>query len=191
MVFNLNKLSFDKANSGSLSIYEKLRSHFYLKLKKINYGQYTYVKKNVQIRVTDNAKIKIGMKTLIQENSFILLTKPKPELIIGNNVNIGRGCIISIKDKMVIGNDVEIGPNVSFFDQNHQFNANQLIREQLSTIKSIKIGNDCWIGSGSIIMKGVEVGNGSVIGSGSIVNKSIPEMEIWAGNPAKFIKKRT
>ena len=120
-----------------------------------------------------------------------MLTKPKPELIIGNNVNIGRGCIISIKDKMVIGNDVEIGPNVSFFDQDHQFEANQLIREQLSIIKSITIGNDCWIGSGSIILKGVDVGNGSVIGSGSIVNKSIPEMEIWAGNPAKFIKKRT
>ena len=187
----MNKLSYDKANSGSLTIYEKLRSHFYLKLKNINYGQSTFIKKNVKIRCTDNAKINIGTGTLIQENSFILLTKPKPELIIGNNVNIGRGCIISIKDKMVIGNDVEIGPNVSFFDQDHQFEANQLIREQLSIIKSITIGNDCWIGSGSIILKGVDVGNGSVIGSGSIVNKSIPEMEIWAGNPAKFIKKRT
>lgn len=186
----MNKLSFDKANSSSLNIYEKLRSHFYLKFKNVKYGSTTYVKKNVQIKCTDNAKIEIGKNCLIQENSFILLTKPEPALNIGNNVNIGRGCIISIKDKMVIGNDVEIGPNVSFFDQNHQYEKGKLIREQLSIIKKIKIGNDCWIGSGSIILKGVEIGNGSVIGSGSIVNKSIPEMEIWAGNPAKFIKKR-
>ena len=91
---------------------------------------------------------------------------------------------------MIIGDDVEIGPKVSFFDQDHQYSRDKLIREQLSLIKKIKIGNDCWIGSGSIILKGVELGNGSIIGAGSVVIKSIPDMEIWAGNPAKFIKKR-
>ena len=186
----MRKLTFDIANSASLTLIEKLKSHFYLNLKKVQYGNSTYIKKNTIIKCTDNGKIFLGSNTLIQENSYLLLTKPNPSLHIGNNVNIGRGCIISIKDKMIIGDDVEIGPNVSFFDQDHQYSRDKLIREQLSLIKKIKIGNDCWIGSGSIILKGVELGSGSIIGAGSVVIKSIPDMEIWAGNPAKFIKKR-
>ena len=62
------------------------------------------VKKNVQIKCTDNAKIEIGKNSLIQDNSFILLTKPEPELNIGNNVKIGggSGVIEDIKDNSVV-----------------------------------------------------------------------------------------
>jgi len=52
------------------------------------------------------------------------------------------------------------------------------------------IGNDVWIGDKSLIKTGVNIGNGSVIGMGSIVTKNIPPYEIWAGNPAKLIRKR-
>lgn len=45
------------------------------------------------------------------------------------------------------------------------------------------------MGAHTIILKGVHIGKGAVIGAGSVVTKNIPENEIWAGNPAKFIKK--
>ena len=57
--------------------------------------------------------------------------------------------------------------------------------------KGIRINNDVFIGANSIILKGVEIGKCSVIGAGSIVTKCIPENEIWAGNPAMFIKKNS
>lgn len=56
--------------------------------------------------------------------------------------------------------------------------------------KSTKIGNDVWIGSKSLIKAGVNIGDGVVIGMGSVVTKDIPPYEIWAGNPAKFLRKR-
>ena len=53
----------------------------------------------------------------------------------------------------------------------------------------VKIGDNVWLGAGVIINPGVTIGDNSVIGSGSVVTKDIPEDSIFAGNPAKFIRK--
>ena len=52
------------------------------------------------------------------------------------------------------------------------------------------IGNDVWIGVKSIIKAGVTIADGAVIGSGSVVTKDVGPYEVWAGNPARFIRKR-
>lgn len=55
----------------------------------------------------------------------------------------------------------------------------------------VVIGDHCFIGARTIICSEVKIGNNSIVGAGSVVTKSIPNNEIWAGNPAHFIKKRT
>lgn len=52
------------------------------------------------------------------------------------------------------------------------------------------IGNDVWIGECSLIKAGVKIGDGAVIGMGSVVTKDVCPYEIWAGNPARFVRKR-
>ena len=54
----------------------------------------------------------------------------------------------------------------------------------------VYIGNNCFIGTGTIISKDIKIGDNSIVGAGSVVTKDIPADEIWAGNPARFIKKR-
>lgn len=54
----------------------------------------------------------------------------------------------------------------------------------------VYIGDNVFIGTGTIISKDVRIGENSIIGAGSVVTKDIPDNEIWAGNPARFIKKR-
>lgn len=54
----------------------------------------------------------------------------------------------------------------------------------------IIIGSDCWVGENSLIMGGVTIHSGSIVGARSIVTKNIPPYEVWAGSPAKFIRKR-
>lgn len=58
-----------------------------------------------------------------------------------------------------------------------------------STIElPVEILNNAFIGADSTILKGVVIGENAVIGACSVVTKSIPANEVWAGNPAKFLK---
>lgn len=52
----------------------------------------------------------------------------------------------------------------------------------------VHIGENVLVGANSIILKGVSIGKNSVVGAGSVVTHDIPDNEIWAGNPANFIK---
>lgn len=56
--------------------------------------------------------------------------------------------------------------------------------------KDTFIGNDVWIGEGCKIKSGVKISDGAVVGMGAIVTKDVGPYEIWAGNPARCIRKR-
>ena len=53
-----------------------------------------------------------------------------------------------------------------------------------------EIGNDVWIGYGTIILSGRKIGNNATIGAGSVITRNIRPYDIVAGNPAKSIKKK-
>ena len=54
----------------------------------------------------------------------------------------------------------------------------------------VKIGDGTFIGAHTIICNSVVIGKNVIVGAGSVVTKSIPDNEIWGGNPARFIKNR-
>lgn len=56
--------------------------------------------------------------------------------------------------------------------------------------KHVTIGNDVWIGHGAVIMPGVTIGNGAVVGANSVVTRDVGAYEIFAGVPARLVRKR-
>lgn len=52
------------------------------------------------------------------------------------------------------------------------------------------IENDVWIGNGAKVKAGVRIATGAVVGMGSVLTKDVGPYEIWAGNPARLIRKR-
>ena len=52
------------------------------------------------------------------------------------------------------------------------------------------IGNDVWIGNGVRVKAGVTIADGAVVGMGSVLTKNVGPYEIWAGNPARLLRKR-
>ena len=55
-------------------------------------------------------------------------------------------------------------------------------------MKPVKIGDNCWIGSGAIIFPGVEIGDGSIIGAQTVVTKNVPPNSVFIGIPGKVIE---
>lgn len=52
----------------------------------------------------------------------------------------------------------------------------------------VYIEEDAFIGVNTIICNSVTIGKGAIIGAGSVVTKDIPAYQVWAGNPARYIK---
>ncbi|HEX3386493.1 MAG TPA: acyltransferase [Mucilaginibacter sp.] len=101
------------------------------------------------------------------------------------------GVSIYCAKSITIGPNLFCGANVNIWDTDfHPIDHNDRInnRDHLAVSESIIIGSDVFVGANSIILKGVTIGDRSVIGASSVVTKNIPPDEIWAGNPAKFIK---
>ncbi|WP_309600814.1 acyltransferase [Emticicia fluvialis] len=112
-------------------------------------------------------------------------------LKIGSNVGMSSAAITCMKE-IIIGDNVTIGGGVCIYDSDfHPLNPTLRIlnENQYTQHKSVTIEDNVFIGAHSTILKGVRIGKNSIVGACSVVSKSIPENEIWAGNPAKFIKK--
>lgn len=104
------------------------------------------------------------------------------------------GISIFCSKKIILGKYVNAGGNVSIWDTDFHpldFEARRIHDNSKIASAPIHIEDDVFIGANSIILKGVTIGARSIIGAGSIVTRSIPSDQIWAGNPARFIKEQT
>lgn len=129
-----------------------------------------------------------NMVGLYKKCSFAVLEGAK--LHIGDNCGFS-GVSIYCTSEIRIGNNITCGGNVNIWDTD--FHPLDYKARRINDPKHIKhapifIGNDVFIGGNSIILKGTTIGDRVIIGAGSVVTKNVPHDEIWAGNPAKFIR---
>jgi acetyltransferase-like isoleucine patch superfamily enzyme len=140
------------------------------------------------------ANVKLGKRVHIGIGSRLWA----PSLLeVGNDVYIGRDCIISVNGQ--IGNYVLIANKVGLIGRlDHDFHAiGKPIRyapwigdpdfNGKGKEKKIIVDSDVWIGYGAIILSGVHIGRGAIISAGSVVTKSVEPYVIVAGVPAKQI----
>lgn len=107
---------------------------------------------------------------------------------VGENFFANYGCIILDVNKVKIGKNCMLAPNVGIYSATHPVKA----EERYNGVElglPITIGDNCWIGAGTIICPGVIIGDNVVIGAGSVVCKNIESNSVAVGNPAKVIKK--
>lgn len=139
------------------------------------------------IQFGDN--VKVGRYTSIRASNHYRM--PGRGVKIGNNFSCGDFSFFGCAGGISIGNDVMMGQNIRFHAQNHNFeDMDLLLREQGTTSKGITIGNNCWVGSGTVFLDGSSIGDGCVVGANSLVTKSFPDNCIIMGQPAKIIRYR-
>jgi len=95
-------------------------------------------------------------------------------------------CHLDARNGIELGQNVWIGPNVSIISMNHDvLDYNSYVRAE-----PIRIGNDCWVGAGAIILPEVELGDHTVVAAGAVVTKSFSDGDqIIGGCPARVLKK--
>lgn len=133
-------------------------------------------------------EIVLGRAVKIQAGA--ILRSCTGRIVISSNVSIGSYAVIHALGGVYIGNNTLISPCVQIYAQNHGTRRETLISTQPQTAKGIRIGKDCWIGGGAIILDGVTIEDGVVVGAGSVVTRDIPPYAVVAGNPAKLIGDR-
>ena len=85
---------------------------------------------------------------------------------------------------ITIGDNVTLAPNVHVLAHD----ASTKVFLDHTRVANTKIGNNVFVGAGSIILPGVAIGNNVVVGAGSVVTKDIPDGSIAIGNPARVVK---
>lgn len=106
-------------------------------------------------------------------------------LTVGKNFNRIDGCIIDYSHcwLITIGDNVTLAPRVHILA--HDASTKMFLN--YAKIGLVEIGNNVFIGAGSIILPNVKIGNNVIIGAGSVVTTDIPENSLAVGNPAKVI----
>ncbi len=122
---------------------------------------------------------KLGKYSYIGNNSFVSDTD------IGSFTSISTDCYIGGTSHPT--DWVSTSP---VFHKWENIMKKNFARHEFEIFKRTTIGNDVWIGNRVMIKAGVKIGDGAVVGMGSIVTKDIGPYEIWAGNPARLIRKR-
>jgi acetyltransferase-like isoleucine patch superfamily enzyme len=158
-------------------------------------GKGVLIEDYVTIEALSTDGIRLGNGVTIARYSMIKATGVLGNLGVGLSVgagsNIGEYSFVGAAGGVTIGARVAIGQRVSFHAENHRYSDDTVpIKEQGVTRQGIVVEDDCWIGSGAIILDGVRVGKGSVVAAGAVVNRDVPPYSVVGGVPARVITLR-
>lgn len=121
----------------------------------------------------------------------IMVARYGGQIEIGDGFGISGSTIYSTKS-IKIGKNATIGANCKIIDNDfHPLDPEQRrlnLNEEHTARAPIVIGDNCFIGMNSIILKGTTIGNNVVVGAGSVVHGTFPDNCIIAGNPARIIR---
>ena len=110
----------------------------------------------------------------------------KRGLVVGKNFNCMGGVIIDPSHcwHIFIGDNVTLAPNVHILAHD----AAPKVMLNYTRVANVSVGNNVFVGAGTIVLPGVNIGNNVVIGAGSVVAKDIPDNSVAMGVPAKVVK---
>lgn len=86
-----------------------------------------------------------------------------------------------------VGDYTMFGPNVTVATAGHPI-VPELREKAYQYNFPVRIGRNCWIGAGALIMPGITIGDNVVVGAGSVVTKDLPSNVVAVGNPCRILR---
>lgn len=109
---------------------------------------------------------------------------------IGSGNYFNRNFMIDACGLVEIGDDNMFGPDIYITDSNHTHGIEISPKQAPMKVGRVKIGDRCWIGAKTVILKDVELGDGCVVGAGTVVTRSFPADSVIAGVPARLLEQK-
>lgn len=134
---------------------------------------------------------KVGENTVIMEVKFFNWYHRGPSgLKIGDDCFIGDETLIDLYDEVILENQVTLAPRVTVLTHMNVGYRNHPLQQAFPKMsKPVVFKSGCVVGAGSIILSGITIGKESLIAAGSVVTKDVPSNCLYAGNPAKLLRK--
>lgn len=111
----------------------------------------------------------------------------------GRHVHFGKNVYANFNLTLVddthiyVGDCTMIGPNVTLATAGHPILP--ALREEVYQFNlPVRIGRNCWLGAGVIVLPGITIGDNTVVGAGSVVTRDLPSGVVAAGNPCRVLR---
>ncbi|MCI8914148.1 MAG: sugar O-acetyltransferase [Lawsonibacter sp.] len=111
----------------------------------------------------------------------------------GRHVHFGKNIYTNFNLTLVddthihVGDYCQIGPNVVLATAGHPI-LPELREKGYQYNAPVRIGRNCWLGAGVVVVPGVTIGDNVVVGAGSVVTRDLPDNVIAVGNPCKILR---
>jgi carbonic anhydrase/acetyltransferase-like protein (isoleucine patch superfamily) len=144
------------------------------------------------------SRIAIGPRTIIGPHATVSAGMPgepddggDPIVTIGDRCVLGKGIAVVAHRRVDIGDDTWTGHYVYITEQNHGYeNVDVAIGKQWWKEAPVRIGADCWIGHGAVILPGTTTGRHVVVAAGAVVaGLEVPDCCVVAGVPARVVRR--
>ena len=86
-----------------------------------------------------------------------------------------------------VGDYTMFGPNVTVATAGHPI-LPELREKGYQYNMPVRIGRNCWIGAGAVILPGITIGDNVVVGAGSVVTKDLPSNVVAVGDPCRVLR---
>ena len=144
-------------------------------------------------RIEGQQYIEIGNKVTIGRSAWLHAIKQgavTPELVIGENCQLGRFIHIVSMSSVNIERNVLIADKVYISDNTHGYEDIDIpiMEQQIKFAGTVTIGENSWIGE-NVSLIGAKIGKHSIVGANSLVKGSFPDYSIIVGTPARIVKR--
>ena len=145
-------------------------------------------------RPTEQAKRQTMLKEMFAEiGEGCYIEPPFHANMGGHHVHFGKNIYVNFNGTFVddthiyVGDCTMFGPNVTIATAGHPI-LPELREQGFQYNMPVRIGRNCWLGAGVIVMPGVTIGDNVVVGAGSVVTKDLPSDVVAVGNPCRVLR---